>query len=180
MQPLQVFPVLICRRWGRLPRDRETLTSIPIACLWPGLLTVCSIFKTQREKKTCKQYVSHNQSASPSLLSGLKGTHHSAAVSSSVVYPLKSQKAKLCLSERLAYILYTALHPQRSAPCLWLKQRTKVRSHFKFFFVFWSGKRHLLSLTAVHFREHQQIGSKGEHWKYYYYDKMSFLLVSFY
>lgn len=37
----------------------ETLTSIPIACLWPGLLTVCNIFKTEREKKT-DQHISHN------------------------------------------------------------------------------------------------------------------------
>lgn len=36
----------------RLPRYREFLTSIPIACLWPGLLTVCNIFKTEREMKT--------------------------------------------------------------------------------------------------------------------------------
>lgn len=52
----------------RLPRYRDSLTSIPIACLWPGLLTVCNIFKTEREMKTDKQHISHNQSAPPSFL----------------------------------------------------------------------------------------------------------------
>lgn len=89
MQPLQVLPKRIRRRSERLPRYRETLTSIPVACLWPGLLTVCSIFKTEREMKTDKQYISHNQSASASLLSGLKGTCHFLAARRGFLNPLK-------------------------------------------------------------------------------------------
>lgn len=129
-------------------------------------------------------------SASLSFLSVLKGTHHFWAIKRGFLNPLKRWKAKIFLSERLDYMLYTcmflALHPQRSASWLLLNEK-KNRNTFTLtiFVLYWLGERCFpcyLSITRAwaYFKEYHKLGSKGgEHLQYYHY-KMSLLSGSFY